>query len=97
MLHYLQAEQEELVAAVNGNDHQNICEELGDLFYILLLMAIIAEEDSLFTVDDVLQGISDKLIRRHPHVFQHPQELSLEELRQLWQSIKNDEKNKQKS
>lgn len=50
-------------------DAENLCEELGDLLMVVMLMSRIAEEDGLFSMDEVIEGISRKMIRRHPHVF----------------------------
>ncbi len=50
-------------------DAANLCEELGDLLLELVLMAQIAQEEGLFSMEDVIRGISRKMIRRHPHVF----------------------------
>ena len=47
----------------------NLCEELGDLLLQVVLHARIAQEEGLFAMEDVVQGISEKMIRRHPHVF----------------------------
>lgn len=48
---------------------ENLCEELGDLLMVLMLMSRIAEEDGLFSIDDVIESASRKMICRHPHVF----------------------------
>lgn len=50
-------------------DYENLCEELGDVLLQVLLHSQIAEEEGLFTIEDVIHGISKKMIRRHPHVF----------------------------
>ncbi len=63
----------EVMAAIDlfseTGDAENLCEELGDVLLHVFLMAQIAEEQGLFTVEDVVQRISRKMIRRHPHVF----------------------------
>lgn len=48
---------------------QNLCEELGDVLLQVVLLAQIAQEEGLFCIEDVIGGISSKMIRRHPHVF----------------------------
>lgn len=48
---------------------ENLCEELGDVLLQVVLLAQIAEEEELFSMEDVVRGISRKMIRRHPHVF----------------------------
>ena len=50
-------------------DPENLCEELGDLLFLILLQSQIAEEEGIFTLDDVIDAIGKKMIRRHPHVF----------------------------
>ncbi|NIA19336.1 MAG: nucleoside triphosphate pyrophosphohydrolase [Xanthomonadaceae bacterium] len=59
----------ELVDALEQNDLAGMREELGDLFFHLLFMALLGEEGNYWTLDDVLDEIAEKLIRRHPHVF----------------------------
>ncbi|MBQ5340502.1 MAG: hypothetical protein J6W57_00655, partial [Oscillospiraceae bacterium] len=56
------------VLEATGNA-ENLKEELGDLLLQVMMHAQIAEEEGLFTMEDVLKGISEKMIRRHPHVF----------------------------
>jgi len=92
MARYLKSEHEELLAAIVSGDSANLCEELGDVMFVLLLIAQIAEEEHLFAVDDVFRGIAEKLRRRHPHVFAQRRELSMEELDEQWRRIKAEEK-----
>ena len=92
MLKYLHAEVEELVTAINNDDAANIAEELGDLLFIVVMMAQINEECGRFSVDEVLTSINDKLIRRHPHVFAGLEITDEEELRAQWRRIKAEEK-----
>ena len=72
----------------------NMKEELGDLLFNIVFHARIAEEQGQFDFDDVAQGITDKMRRRHPHVFgdERERELSDETLSQQWQKIKAQEK-----
>lgn len=66
----------EVVGGINILDKtgnaDNLKEELGDLLMQVVLHAQIAKEEGLFTIDDVCRGISEKMIRRHPHVFHEP-------------------------
>lgn len=94
MTKYLRSEFDELINAIENDDLENICEELGDLLFILVMIAEINTEDENFTLDQVLCGITDKLIRRHPHVFAGADISSEEELREQWQRIKAAEKSK---
>lgn len=59
----------EVADAIEQNDPAAICDELGDLLLQVVYHARIAEEAGLFTFDDVARGVSDKMVRRHPHVF----------------------------
>lgn len=79
-------EMTEAIAAINlykeETDAENLCEELGDVLLQVVLLAQIAQEEGLFQIEDVIRGISRKMIRRHPHVFHDPQmETALEQLR----------------
>ena len=73
-------------------DAENLCEELGDLLMVILLESRIAEEKGLFSLEDVIEGISRKMIRRHPHVFGDVKVSSVEEGLALWNAIKAQEK-----
>lgn len=73
-------------------DAENLCEELGDLLMVLMLMSRIAEENGLFSIDDVIEGISKKMIRRHPHVFGTGFVDENGELVRKWSEIKKLEK-----
>ena len=69
MIPCLRNECEEVVEAIEQKDSENLCEELGDVLLQVLLHAQIAKEEGLFTIDDVVNGLAEKMIRRHPHVF----------------------------
>jgi uncharacterized protein YabN with tetrapyrrole methylase and pyrophosphatase domain len=69
LLKHLTSECEELVVAIQNDDHVNICEELGDLLYILIMISEIHNDHGVFRFSDVIKAINQKLIRRHPHVF----------------------------
>jgi len=70
----------------------NLKEELGDLLLQVVMHAQIAEEEGLFTIDDVCQGISQKMIRRHPHVFGEETVRASGEVLTRWEDIKKQEK-----
>ena len=70
----------------------NLKEELGDLLLQVMFHAVIAEEEGLFTFEDVVKTISDKMVRRHPHVFGDMKYASEEELHKAWAEIKKKEK-----
>jgi MazG family protein len=86
----------EVVGGINilekTGDPTNLKEELGDLLLQVMFQSVIAEEEGLFTFDDVAQTISDKMIRRHPHVFGDMKFASEEELHKAWADIKKKEK-----
>lgn len=82
----------ELLHAIAINDSENIKEELGDLLFQIVFYAKIAEENGQFTFADVIQNVSDKLIRRHPHIFADKTYDSLEAQQADWQRIKAEEK-----
>lgn len=70
----------------------NLKEELGDLLLQVVMHAQIAEEEGLFTIEDVVRGITDKMIRRHPHVFGAQKVSGSEEVLVNWAEIKKQEK-----
>ena len=89
---YLFEETAELAEAIEQGDPDHIREEIGDLFYILLMLCRMFEEQGLFDADSALAGITGKMIRRHPHVFAGQQAGSEEDLRRQWEAIKKKEK-----
>jgi len=82
----------ECVAAIDGGDDVNMKEELGDLYLLVTLLAWMKEQDGAFTVEAVLEGICEKLIRRHPHVYGDSTAGSVADILAQWQSIKEREK-----
>jgi MazG family protein len=66
---FLVEESYEVLDAMSRNDIPNHCEELGDLAMQVVFQAALREKDGAFDVDAVMDGISDKLVRRHPHIF----------------------------
>lgn len=85
-------EAEEVYAAVDNSDMENLCEELGDVLFQVMLGSQIAEELESFTIDDVIDGLCRKMVRRHPHVFGNVKINSVEEGTALWNQIKMQEK-----
>lgn len=88
----LAEESQEVFDAIDNNDMDNLCEELGDVLLQVLLNSQIASETNSFTIDDVVDGLSRKMIRRHPHVFGDRKVNSPEESLALWNEIKKQEK-----
>ncbi len=66
---YIAEEAYELIEAIGTEDGRKICEEAGDLLLQVVFIACIAEETGAFRMEDILDALSSKLIRRHPHVF----------------------------
>jgi XTP/dITP diphosphohydrolase len=85
---YVIEEAYEVVDAIKSGDPNAIAEELGDLLLQVVLQAQIASEKGKFSLTEVAQGITQKLIRRHPHVFGDVQVNTINEVRQNWQAIK---------
>lgn len=91
----LQNESQELIDAINNKDDENMKEELGDVLLQVLIHSQIAAEEGKFTIDDVIQGLYDKLHRRHPHVFgEHAKATSPEEALEVWREMKKKEREK---
>jgi MazG family protein len=82
----------EAVSAIDAGDDENLREELGDLYLLVTLIACIHEERASFTVADVLEGIVEKLVRRHPHVFGDAKPGSVDGILAQWERIKRDER-----
>ena len=71
--HLLIEEVYEVYDAINQNNDEELAKELGDVLLHIVMHSIIAEEKNKFTLTDVLQKISEKMIRRHPHIFANPE------------------------
>ena len=71
---------------------ENMREELGDILLQVVMHSVIAQEEGLFTMDDVIEEVSEKMIRRHPHIFGTVQVDSSAEVLQNWDEIKKKEK-----
>ncbi len=89
---YVIEEAYEVVDAIRSGDKNAIAEELGDLLLQVVLQAQIASEQNQFSLTEVAQGITQKLIRRHPHVFGDVEVKDAEEVHKNWEQIKAAEK-----
>ena len=78
----------EFLDAVDNEDHENLREELGDLLMNISFHVVLAEENELFNMRDVLREIIDKMIRRHPHVFADVEVNSVDDVMQVWAKAK---------
>lgn len=87
-------EAHEVIDAIDEGNDQAIIEELGDLLYIAIFYAKVADREGRFTIKDVLQSIYDKLIRRHPHVFGEEKAESIEDVYRHWNRVKSTEREK---
>lgn len=92
MIKCLREECEEVVQAIEQKDDENLCEELGDVLLQVLMHSQIAAEESRFTIEDVVNMLAQKLVRRHPHVFGDGQALTPEEGLASWEAVKRKEK-----
>lgn len=86
----------EVICGINildqTGDPENLKEELGDLLMQVVLHAQIASEEGYFTMDDVIQTVIDKMIRRHPHVFSDESDPGTDGSQESWEEIKKLEK-----
>ena len=86
----------EVICGINildqTGDPENLKEELGDLLLQIVMHAQIAKEEGLFTMDDVIQTVMDKMIRRHPHVFGDVTVGSTGDVHANWEELKKAEK-----
>ncbi|MDO4519107.1 MAG: MazG family protein [Eubacteriales bacterium] len=86
-------EAQEVLEAIDHKDDENLCEELGDVLLQVLLHSEIAKERGAFDFYDVVQGVAEKMIRRHPHVFGDVKNPETEaEALALWKKVKAIEK-----
>ncbi len=90
---YLLEEAHEGAAAVRAGKPREVAEELGDVLFMVFFLAYLYEERGDFSLDEVCDLISAKMIRRHPHVFGETSVGSAEEVKDNWEKIKAEEKN----
>ncbi|MDX1681423.1 MAG: MazG family protein, partial [Akkermansiaceae bacterium] len=86
----------ETVDTIQRGDHEHLQEELGDLLLQVVFHAELAEESKRFDLNDVARGISDKLVRRHPHVFATSDASDTDAVLEQWDAIKRREKGDEK-
>jgi len=94
--HHTIEEVYELIEAIDEEDDDHIVEELGDLLMHILLHSQIGEDNGYFTIDDVIQSISEKMIYRHPHVFGGAAADTEEAVLENWEELKKQEKGKER-
>ena len=88
----LQEESGEGIEAIQKKDDENLCEELGDVLLQVLMHSQIAAEGQRFTIEDVVDMLAKKLVRRHPHVFGDQKALTPEQGLASWEAVKRMEK-----
>lgn len=93
---YLLEEAHEVLEAIDTGDVEHLREELGDLLLQVVLHAQVAQDNGNFTIEDIARDISDKMVRRHPHVFGEKKVRDSQEVLKNWDQIKAREK-KEKS
>ncbi len=81
----------ETVEAIDKKDDDEFKKELGDLFFHIIFHSVIAEEAGKFSLEEVIDSIKEKLVRRHPHVFGDIEVNDSEDVKRNWESIKLDE------
>lgn len=89
---YIIEESYEVIEAINNKDNENMCEELGDVLLQVFLHSAIAEKNGEYTLADVVNGISEKMIRRHPHIFSDGFAENADDVLKSWEEIKKEEK-----
>lgn len=89
---YIIEECYEVIEAINNNDMENLCEELGDVLLQVVFHSYLEEKNGGFSIDEVIDGVSRKMINRHRHIFADAVANSPEEVLDSWDEIKKEEK-----
>lgn len=92
LLKYLREETNEFIEAVKSGNSDDMEEELGDVLLQVMFHSQIAKKEKKFTIDDVIDTLTKKLKRRHPHVFGNKKVKSVKEIIVNWDKIKKSEK-----
>ncbi len=93
--HNLIEEAYEAVEAIDNDNFDELKKELGDLLLHVVMHSIMAEEENKFTLEDVIKGIKEKLIYRHPHVFGDVKVNTAKEVKNNWERLKQLETNRE--
>lgn len=94
---YTLEETYELLEAIDADDNESICEELGDVLLQVVLDAQIAKDEGRFDIVPVIEGIAEKMVRRHPHVFGNETAETAADVTGHWDRAKNAEKHQRES
>lgn len=89
---YVIEECKELIEAIEADDTDNVSEEIGDMYFVITMLAAMYAEKEKFSILAPLLAINQKMIRRHPHVFAGVECKDDEQLRLQWEKIKKQEK-----
>lgn len=92
LIPYIEEESQELIEAIESRNSDNIKEELGDVLLQVIFHSQIAQENKEFDFFDVVENLKEKLIRRHPYVFDKSKKYTKEEQTAMWEKIKREEK-----
>lgn len=96
LVQYILEEAYELVEAIETGEQRDICEELGDFLFQVVLQAQVAQDENHFSIVEVMKFLSDKMIHRHPHVFGDLGPQNIEQVWQNWDQLKAKESAKTK-
>lgn len=94
---YLVEEVYEAIQAIDDKNHKKLSEELGDMLLHIVMLSVFGEEKSKFKIQDVIDSITKKMIRRHPHVFAKGKAKTKEQIWAKWEKIKQAEALRQSS
>ncbi|MBI5700815.1 nucleotide pyrophosphohydrolase [Candidatus Saganbacteria bacterium] len=92
---YMVEETNEAIEAIDEGDPRKLCEELGDQLLHIVMHAEMAREEKAFSMEDIINGICAKMMRRHPHVFSKDKKyknISVKKVLKLWEEIKKNER-----
>ena len=95
LLPYLIEESHEFIDSIKNNDNENMKEELGDLLLQIMLHSEIGREKNLFSINDVINSLNNKIKSRHPYIFKKRKKVSIEEAKQIWKDMKIKNKSNQ--
>lgn len=89
---YMIEEVNEAIEAIDSGNHKHLAEELGDMLLHIVMHAEMGKEEEHFTIEDIIDGITKKMIRRHPHVFGKGKAKTIKGVLRRWKQIKSEEK-----
>jgi tetrapyrrole methylase family protein/MazG family protein len=89
---YLIEECYEVLEAIDAKDEDEVIEELGDVLLQVVFHAQIGKEEGYFNINDVIKGITNKMINRHPHIFKDTENKNSQQVLESWENIKSEEK-----